>query len=157
MNLKDRKISGLKSHDCHILLETLLPMAIDGLLPKNVSATLIELSNFFKTLCSKVLNVDDLKKIESRIVIALCQLEMKFPPSFFDVMMHLPVHLAGEAMIAGPMQYRWMYPIERYLHTLKNYVCNRAHLEGSIAEGYVADKCLTFCSRYLHGIETRFN
>ena len=42
-----------------------------------------------------------LEKIESRIVIALCQLEMKFPPSFFDVMMHLPVHLAGEAMIAG--------------------------------------------------------
>ena len=65
VNLKDRKISRLKSHDCHILLETLLPMAIDGLLPKNVSAPLIELSNFFKTLCSKVLNVDDLKKIES--------------------------------------------------------------------------------------------
>uniref|UniRef100_A0A2N9I4P1 DUF4218 domain-containing protein n=1 Tax=Fagus sylvatica TaxID=28930 RepID=A0A2N9I4P1_FAGSY len=82
---------------------------------------------------------------------ALCQLEMIFPPSFFDVMMHLPVHLASEAMIAGPVQYRWMYPIERYLHTLKNYVRNRAHLDGSIAEGYVADECLTFCSRYLHG------
>ena len=60
-------------------------------------------------------------------------------------------------MIVGPVQYRWMYPIERYLHTLKNYVRNRAHPEGSIAEGYVADECLTFCSRYLHGIETRFN
>jgi hypothetical protein len=28
VNLKDCKISGLKSHGCHILLETLLPMAI---------------------------------------------------------------------------------------------------------------------------------
>jgi hypothetical protein len=157
VNLKDRKISGLKSHDCHILLETLLPMAIDGLLLNNVSAPLIELSNFFKTLCSKVLNVDDLKKIQSRIVKALCQLEMIFPPSFFDVMMHLPVHLASEAMIAGPVQYRWMYPIERYLHTLKNYVRNRAHPDGSIVEGYVACECLTFCSRYFHGIEIRFN
>ena len=82
---------------------------------------------------------------------------MIFPPSFFDVMMHLLVHLASEAMIARSVQYRWMYPIKRYLHTLKNYIRSRAHPDGSIAEGYVADECLTFCSRYLHGIETRFN
>ena len=36
-----------------------------------------------------------------------------FPPSFFDIMMHLPMHLASEAKIAGLVQYRWMYPIER--------------------------------------------
>ena len=157
MNLKNWKISGLKSHDFHILLETLLPLAIDGLLPEEVSKPLIVLSNFFKALCSKVLSVDDLEKMESQIAIALCQLEMIFPPSFFDVMMHLPVHLASEAMIAGPVQYRWMYPIERYLRTLKNYVRNLACPEGSIAEGYLIDECLTFCSRYFHGIETRFN
>ncbi|XP_075645463.1 uncharacterized protein LOC142616510 [Castanea sativa] len=139
VNLKDRKISGPKSHDCHILLETLLLLAIDGLLPEEVSAKvskpLIVLSNFFKALCSKVLSVDDLEKMESQISIALCQLEMIFPPLFFDVMMHLPIHLAGEAMIAGPVQYRWMYPIERYLQTLKNYVRNSAYPEGSIVEG----------------------
>ena len=50
-----------------------------------------------------------------------------------------------------------MYPIERYLQTLKNYVRNLACPEGSIAEGYLIDECLTFCSRYFHGIETRFN
>ena len=157
VNLKDRKISGLKSHDCHILLETLLPLAIDGLLPEEVSKPLTVLTNFFKALCSKVLSVDDLKKMESQIAIAVCQLEMIFPPSFFDVMMHLPIHLAGEAMIVGPVQDRWMYPIERYLQTLKNYVRNPTCPEGSIAEGYLIDECLTFCSRYFHGIETRFN
>ena len=60
-------------------------------------------------------------------------------------------------MIAGPVQYRWMYSIERYLQTLKNYVRNLACPEGSIAEGYLLDECLTFCLRYFHGIETRFN
>lgn len=40
---------------------------------------------------------------------------------------------------------------------LKSYVRNRAQPEGSIAEGYIADECLTFCSRYFDGIETRFN
>ncbi|GJY83591.1 hypothetical protein Tco_0496967 [Tanacetum coccineum] len=33
----------------------------------------------------------------------------------------------------------------------------RAKAEGSIAEGYVADEALTFCSMYLEDIETRFN
>ena len=40
---------------------------------------------------------------------------------------------------------------------LKSYVRNRAQPEGSIAEAYIADECLTFSSRYLDGIETRFN
>lgn len=34
---------------------------------------------------------------------------------------------------------------------------NKAHPEGSIAEGYLADECLIFCSRYLNQIETKFN
>ena len=33
---------------------------------------------------------------------------------------------------------------------------NRACPEGSIAEG-LANECLTFCSRYLEGVETSFN
>ncbi|XP_038976111.1 uncharacterized protein LOC120107031 [Phoenix dactylifera] len=40
---------------------------------------------------------------------------------------------------------------------LKDYVRNRAYPEGSIAEGYIAEECLTFCSRYLEGVETVFN
>lgn len=40
---------------------------------------------------------------------------------------------------------------------LKSYVRNKAQPEGSMAEGYVKDECLTFCSRYFEGIETPFN
>lgn len=45
----------------------------------------------------------------------------------------------------------------RFLLTLKSFVRNRAHPEGSIAEGFLANECLTFCSQYLSGVETRFN
>ncbi|WVZ05847.1 hypothetical protein V8G54_019193 [Vigna mungo] len=72
-------------------------------------------------------------------------------------MVHLIVHLVEDAKLGGPVQYRWMYPIERYLGKLKSYVCNKAQAEGSIVEGYMAEECLTFCSRYLDGIETVFN
>ncbi|KAL6582793.1 hypothetical protein OROMI_004871 [Orobanche minor] len=40
---------------------------------------------------------------------------------------------------------------------LKQSVRNKAHPEGSVAEAYIARECLTFCSMYLQGIETRFN
>ncbi|XP_019236804.1 PREDICTED: uncharacterized protein LOC109217034 [Nicotiana attenuata] len=87
--------------------------------------------------------------LEAEITITLCKFQMVFPPAFFDVMVHLPIHLAREAKLGGPVQYRWMYPFERYLRILKSYVCNYARPEGSIAEGYLAEESLTFCSRYL--------
>ncbi len=34
---------------------------------------------------------------------------------------------------------------------------NKAHPEGSIAEGYIAEECVTFCSRYLHNVQTKLN
>jgi hypothetical protein len=48
-------------------------------------------------------------------------------------MMHLRVHIVEEARVEGPVCYRWMYPIKRYLRTLKGYVRNKAHPESSIA------------------------
>lgn len=47
--------------------------------------------------------------------------------------------------------------LSRYLGHLKGYVRNKAQPEGSIAEGYVAEEALTFCSLYVEGIETRIN
>jgi hypothetical protein len=37
----------------------------------------------------------------------------------------------------------------RSLGHLKSYVRNKAAPEGCIAEGYIVEECLTFCSRYL--------
>ncbi|XP_073109458.1 uncharacterized protein [Elaeis guineensis] len=119
VNINEKKISGLKCHDHHILLQQILPVAIRGLLPKFVCEPLIELSNFFRNLCSKSLKVQDLKQLEDDIVMTLCKLETIFPPVFFDIMIHLPIHLASEAKIGGPVQYRWMYPVERYLNSVE--------------------------------------
>nr|GMC60642.1 uncharacterized protein LOC109168299 [Ipomoea batatas] len=58
--------------------------------------------------------VEEMTKLENDIPLILCKLERIFPPSFFDSMEHLPIHLAYEARIAGPVQYRWMYPLRGY-------------------------------------------
>ncbi|WJX68174.1 hypothetical protein P8452_52570 [Trifolium repens] len=158
-DLKKRKVSGLKSHDSHILMEHLLPIAFRKSLPKEVASVLIELCNYFRELSCKVLDVKVIEKLQQRISLTLCHMEMIFPPSFFTIMVHLVIHLGEEAMLAGPVHYRWMYPVERSLGHLKSYVRNKAAPEGCIAEGYIVEECLTFCSRYLEDgdIETRFN
>ena len=57
--------------------------------------------------------MEELRALEKKIVVTLCELEMIFPPSFFIVMVHLVIHLASKAKVAGPVHYRWMYSIER--------------------------------------------
>jgi len=47
VNLKAHAIVGLKSHDNHILMQQLLPIALRGSLEKKVVKPLIELSAFF--------------------------------------------------------------------------------------------------------------
>nr|GMD40896.1 AC084762_14 putative transposon protein [Ipomoea batatas] len=113
--------------------------------------------DFFRKLCCKTLKLADLDVLRNDIVIILCKLEMIYPLAFFDVMVYLAIHLPQEAALGGPVQFRWMFMIERFLGSLKHYVRNKAHPEGSIAEGYVANECLTFLSLYLNGVETRFN
>ncbi|XP_028062626.1 uncharacterized protein LOC114265957 [Camellia sinensis] len=167
VNAQAGKLSGLKSHDSHVLIQRLLPIGMRGYLNKEIGTTLFELGNFFKQLCSKTLRRSDLHKLDEQIVLILCKLEMLFPPAFFDVMVHLAIHLPREAMLGGPVQYRWMYPIEsvtltsackiRLLGRLKGFVVNKAHPEGFIAEAYISKECTTFCSMYLDGVETLFN
>ena len=107
-----------------------------------------ELGRFSRELCCTTLKVDVLERMKVEIVLILCKLELIFPPAFFDVMVHLAIHLPEEALLRGPVQYGWMYPIERRLGYLKATVRQKGQPEGSIAEGYIVDECLTFCSRF---------
>ena len=79
-----------------------------------------------------------MEHIEAQIPITLCKLEKVFPP-FFDVMVHLPIHLANEANIVGPIHYQWMYLVEGWLYILKSLIGNRACPKGCITEGYIAN------------------
>ncbi|XP_019260867.1 PREDICTED: uncharacterized protein LOC109238842 [Nicotiana attenuata] len=158
VQVKEMKISGYKSHDAHFIMHYLLQVAVRKVLPKNVALALIRLGNFFRAICSKVIRQRDLEIMQSEIVEITCELEKIFHPTFFDIMPHLPIHLVNEIKLGGPAHLRWMYPIERNLCKYKAFVRNRSNPEASIAEGFVADECLTFCSRYLHdGVKTKFS
>ena len=91
----------MKTHDCHIFMQRLIPIAFWNLMPTNVWEPLIELSLFFKDLTCTELREEDIRKLELEILVILCKLKRIFPPGFFDSMEHLPVHLPYEARIAG--------------------------------------------------------
>ncbi|XP_074342221.1 uncharacterized protein LOC141679687 [Apium graveolens] len=132
-SMKDLKLVGLKSHDYHVLMQQLLPVAIRGILPKHVRFVSTRLCFFFNAICSKVIDPDSLDKLQADIIVTLCQFEMYFSFSFFDIMCVCDL----------------TYPFERFLCTLKGYVKNRYRPEGSIVEAYSIEEAIEFCTEYL--------
>lgn len=107
VNVHEGKISGLKSHYCHVLIQWLLPIMIRGYHNDEVWMAITE-----TYLCSWTLKIHVLRRLQSGISLAMCRLERIFPPAFFTIMVHLMVHLPREALLGRPIQYHWMYPTE---------------------------------------------
>lgn len=91
--LKDGKLSGLKTHDYHILLEQVLPVCLRNVGNPAVIGAIMQVSRVFQKICLKV--VDSSKKLQMmhEVVETICALQKELPPSIFMVMMHLPIHL----------------------------------------------------------------
>ena len=132
-------------------MQQLLPVAIRGILLDKVRVAITRLCFVFNAICSKVIDPRRLDEFENEAAIVLCQMEMYFSPSFFDIMVHLIVHLVMKIWLCGPVLLQWMYPVEWYMKVLKGYTKNQYQPEASIVERYVAEECIEFCSQYLDG------
>ncbi len=127
----------------------ILPVAVRNILDERVRLAIIKMSRVFQRLCAKEVRLCDKEDMMRDVVLAMCELEKEFPTTFQNIMSHLPVHLVEQLFKCGPVHCRWMYPIERYMKTLKDYVRTFAHPEGSIAEGYQMEDTLGFCTEYM--------
>ena len=116
-------------------------------------STITRLSLFFNALCSKVVDTCNLSFLQEELVKTLCLMEKNYPPSFFDIMVHLTVHLVRKIQLCGPVYLRWMYPFERFMKILKGYVRNRNRPEGCIAKCYIAEEAVEYCSEYLSNMK----
>ena len=143
------KLGGLKSHDYHILLQQLLPVCLRNTADKEVLAVIIRLSRLFRRICSKVVDLETELQLLKDAAEVLSSLERVFPPSFFDIMVHLTIHLVEELFLCGPVHTRWMYPYERYFKGLKSFVRNLAKPEGCMAQGYQVEEALGFLTEYM--------
>ncbi|KAL0434227.1 UNVERIFIED_CONTAM: hypothetical protein Slati_2757000 [Sesamum latifolium] len=113
VDMTSLRLHDMKSHDCHVFMKKLIPIAFREMLSGSVWGALIEVSLLFQIICSTTLDVNKVQELEDSVATIVCNLEKIFPPSFFDSMEHLIVHLPYEARVGGPVQYMWMYLFER--------------------------------------------
>src|SRR6185312_16806476 len=89
------------------------------------------------------------KNMRNWMLVLSVSFEMVFPPSFFNIMTHLLVHIVKEINILGPVFLHNMFPFERFMAVLKKYVCKCSRPEGCIAKGYGTEEVIEFCIDYL--------
>jgi hypothetical protein len=65
VNLKKKKLTGLKSHDYHIMMERLLHLMFHGYFKVNILKALAELNYFYKQLCAKEIKKEVMEKLET--------------------------------------------------------------------------------------------
>jgi hypothetical protein len=117
--MTEKKFQNLKSHDCHVIMTQLLPIALRGLLPENVRVPAVKLCAFLNAISQKIINPNILPRLQKDVAQCLVSFELVFPPSFFNIMTHLLVHLVKEIAILGPIFLHNMFPFERFHGSLK--------------------------------------
>jgi hypothetical protein len=61
------------------------------------------LGYFFNFITQKVIDEAEPPGLKQFIAETLCQLKMCFPPSFFDIMPHLMMHMVDQIQELGPV------------------------------------------------------
>ena len=84
-------------------MQQLLVVAIQDIFPNKVRHAITRLCFFSNAICSKVIYPFKLDKLENETDIILCQLKMYFPSLFFDIMVHLIIHLVREVKFCDPV------------------------------------------------------
>ena len=73
VDLRKLKVFGMKSHNCHVLTQCILPVAFRELLSQHVWKFITELSLFFKDLISQGKRIEDMcRLISDTIPIIMC-------------------------------------------------------------------------------------
>jgi hypothetical protein len=128
---------------------TLLPVALRGIKTELVRDAVTSLCLFFNAIEQKVIDEQKLLDLETRHFETLCLLEATFPPSFFDLMLHLIAHLVRVIWFLGSSYLHQMFPYERFYGFLKSLVHNRLFPEGAIVRGYETMEAVEWAMGYM--------
>jgi hypothetical protein len=132
ISMSELKMTDYNTHDCHMMLSLFLAIAIRVINQPYVKMVITWMCHLFNGISKKVIDTDDLEQLRKQMRKTMCQLEICFPLSFFDMMEHYMIHIEDQIFILGPVYLHHMYPYEHYMSIMKGYVCNRAHPEGSM-------------------------
>jgi hypothetical protein len=101
-------LAGYNSHDCHVIITFFLTIAIRAIKPVFVKMVITWMCYFFNMISQKVIDCVELARLQLFVLETQAQLEMCFPPSFFNIMEHLMVHMVQQITELGPMCFHQM-------------------------------------------------
>jgi hypothetical protein len=111
--MKDLSLFGYNFHDYHVMMTVFLPIAVRALEIEHVKVVITRLCYFFNAVSQKVIALEDLDYLKAYIIETMCKLEMCFPPSFFDMQVHLIIHIVHQIKILGKLYLHHMFSLER--------------------------------------------
>jgi hypothetical protein len=100
-HIQKRNFGALKSHDYHVLMQQLMPLALRRLLKPGLRMAVIQMYKVFRRICTKIYDPAEFQSLEADVAESMALLEMEFPAAFFDIMTHLPYHLVQEQDMCG--------------------------------------------------------
>jgi len=80
-----------------------IPIAMRSIKLVYVRMVITQMCYFFNQIARKEICEDELGDLKHFMVETMGQIEQCFPPSFFDIMSHLMMHMVDQVMWLGPM------------------------------------------------------
>lgn len=109
---------------------------------------------FFRYVSSKAIDPATLDDARVMAVEVVCLVEETFPRTILTSQLHLIVHLVDEIALCGTVHARWMFFLERFMKTLKDFVRQSARPKGSMAEGWLIQESLVYISEFLGQVDS---
>ena len=78
INMPEKNFQNIKSHDCHVIMAQLLPVALRGLLPENVRLAIVKLCAFLNAISQKVIDPEIIPRLRSDVAQCLVSFELVF-------------------------------------------------------------------------------
>jgi hypothetical protein len=113
--MKDLTQTSFNAHHYHVMLTVFLPIVIKAVGPKYVKMVITGLGYFFNWITQKVIDEAELPGMKQFIAETICQLEMCFPSSFFDIMPRLMMHMVDQIQDLRPVYLHQMWMHERFM------------------------------------------
>jgi hypothetical protein len=149
VSMSKLKMSSYNTHYCYTVLSLFLAIANRAVNHPYLKMVITRMCHFFNVVSKKVIDISELDELHKEIRVTMCQLKICFPPSFFDTMEHYMTHLADQIFMLGPSYMHYMYSYKRHMVIMKGFVCNRAHPEGSMIEGYTTEEVVECYAYYI--------
>jgi hypothetical protein len=113
--MSEVKMSDYSTHDCHTMLSLFLATVIKAVNHPYLKMVITRMCHFLNAISKKVINVVELDEIHKEMRVTMCQHDICFPQSFFDMMEHYMIHFVDQVFVLGPTYMHHMYPYAHHM------------------------------------------